>query len=35
MAGMAVTVPAVGIEPVEHPAYTDSSSFTGAASNAA
>ncbi len=35
MAGMVVTIPAIRIESVEHPAYTDSSSFTGAASNAA
>lgn len=35
MAGMVITIPANGIEPAEHPAYTDSSSFTGEASNAA
>ena len=35
MAGMVVTIPAIRIESVERPAYTDSSSFTGTASNAA
>ena len=33
MAGMVVTIPAIGIESVERSAYTDSSSFTGTASS--
>ena len=32
---MVVTIPAIRVNPVERPAYTDNSSFTGAASNAA